>query len=733
MANDSASNAAETTKEQIDLGVYRKLVKQFVDMRRYTTALFWAEKVAVLGGYEARDIYYLAQCMFLLGEFHRAAHTIQHYKLAKTSLPCFNLLLESLYAAKEYNEAASIIQAVDVETMTTSLINQPVDAASGCFQETNSCFGGEENNRNELLASIYLIKGKVFEALDNRGMAMDLYVQALHKSVYCFEALEALVQHEMLMAWEEFELMHHLPLAAQSSETDAKFILKLYESRLKKYYELISARDTEEISPIVNPDVLKCIKEFTSRVQQTTCSTEPKPDKPDKPDKPEKPSSAKKPLTPSQYMSPAQKVLEDLKAPTFSLQTSLSRASSMVDSTQRSLCEASQRRSSGDNEVDTLIPLSECLMRVQRSTDLMASEAEKCFYDCDYKQCLKILNELLKVDPFHNSALTIQISCLVENGDFNRLFYVAHKLVDRYPDKAISWYAVGCYYDMIGKSDPARRYLSKAISLDRLYGPAWLAYGHSFANENEHEQAMAAYFKATQLMRGCHLPLLYIGVECGLTKNLELAEKFFLQAMTIAPMDVYVLHELGVIKYEYEYYDGAATIFQCTVDIIRQRAKANNEEISARWEPLFINLGHACRKIQKYEDALYNFQYALLLKPQTATTYTSIGFIRALLGDLDQAIEYFHKSLALNRDCIVTSTILKNCIEDLMDDSSTIDEICSKAMRDVTESISATSQRVLNADKLNGIKMNLKFEEEEEFGSNSNSDSNMVVEMSFDT
>lgn len=197
----------------------------------------------------------------------------------------------------------------------------------------------------------------------------------------------------------------------------------------------------------------------------------------------------------------------------------------------------------------------------------------------------------MKVDPYHNAALTVQIGCLVEFGDYNstlvyffkstvktdnvclfqELFYVAHKLVDRYPEKAISWYAVGCYYDLIGKSDPARRYLSKATALDRLYGPAWLAYGHSFAKENEHDQvsnsrhtksihihslytfqAMAAYFKAAQLMRGCHLPLLYIGVECGLTKNLELAEKFFYQAMSIAPIDVFVLHELGVIKYEYE-------------------------------------------------------------------------------------------------------------------------------------------------------------------------------------
>lgn len=53
-----------------------------------------------------------------------------------------------------------------------------------------------------------------------------------------------------------------------------------------------------------------------------------------------------------------------------------------------------------------------------------------------------------------------------------------------------------------GKSDLARRYLAKSTCLDRLFGPAWLAYGHSFAIENEHDQAMAAYFKASQLMKG---------------------------------------------------------------------------------------------------------------------------------------------------------------------------------------------------------------------------------------
>lgn len=55
---------------------------------------------------------------------------------------------------------------------------------------------------------------------------------------------------------------------------------------------------------------------------------------------------------------------------------------------------------------------------------------------------------------------------------------------------------------MIGKRDQSRRYLGKATNLDNTFGPAWLAYGHSFAVENEHDQAMAAYFKASQLLKG---------------------------------------------------------------------------------------------------------------------------------------------------------------------------------------------------------------------------------------
>ncbi|KAL9894624.1 cell division cycle protein 16 isoform 1-T1 [Glossina fuscipes fuscipes] len=735
--NEMRSNSTNTDEEKgsIDLDNYRKLVKQFCDLRRYQTALFWAEKVACLSENDPKDVYSKAHCMFLLKEYHRAAYTLRMHKLEKTHIPSYNLLLESLYEAKEYNEAIAVINSVDVEFLASSLINQPLESLDGGGVESQIMFGGEVCGKNEILASISLLKGKIYEAMDNRGLAMDCYVQALYKSVYCYEALEALVQHEMLMAWEEKELMQQLPLEQQSSYVDAKLITKLYETKLKKYYETIGPASNSEQTPIGNLGNLKTIKELNEKIENTRAS-EANIHK----------NVMPKFITPSSshIMSPAHKVLEDFKVPSFSLHVSLTRASSHSNELQRSHFETSGRNRDKDAcDSNTCLPISVCLTRVHKSTDVMAAQAEKLFYDCEYKKGFKILNDLLKVDPYHNAALTVQIGCLVEFGDYNKLFYVAHKLVDRYPEKAISWYAVGCYYDLIGKSDPARRYLSKATALDRLYGPAWLAYGHSFAKENEHDQAMAAYFKAAQLMRGCHLPLLYIGVECGLTKNLELAEKFFYQAMSIAPIDVFVLHELGVIKYEYEYYESAEEVFRTTVDIVTNRAKQNQEEISARWEPLFNNLGHCCRKNKKYKEALKYHQFALLLKPQSSQTFTAIGFVHALMGNLEEAISFFHKSLALNRDCIVTSTILKTCIEDFMDEESIIDEIYGKA--NLTSSSTwgnnapfkvpkiATIEEETSPSPVKFSNMKLKFDDEDDISKNTtNIDTNSVMDISMD-
>lgn len=92
---------------------------------------------------------------------------------------------------------------------------------------------------------MFLIKAKILESMDNRALAIDCYILSLQKSVYLTESLDCLMQHEMLMAWEEKDLIQHImPIQQQCNETDLKILKYLYESKLKKYYTSATVRFT---------------------------------------------------------------------------------------------------------------------------------------------------------------------------------------------------------------------------------------------------------------------------------------------------------------------------------------------------------------------------------------------------------------------------------------------------------------------------------------------------------
>ena len=82
---------------------------------------------------------------------------------------------------------------------------------------------------------------------------------------------------------------------------------------------------------------------------------------------------------------------------------------------------------------------------------------------------------ILKVDPynFDTNIFCLHLSSLVELEKKTELFYAAHKLAEENPTLAISWYAVGCYYFLIGRYESARNYFRKSTTLDPNFGEAW--------------------------------------------------------------------------------------------------------------------------------------------------------------------------------------------------------------------------------------------------------------------
>jgi anaphase-promoting complex subunit 6 len=68
-------------------------------------------------------------------------------------------------------------------------------------------------------------------------------------------------------------------------------------------------------------------------------------------------------------------------------------------------------------------------------------------------------------------------------------------------------------------------------------------------DQDESDQALAAYRSAARLFPGLHTPLLGMGCAYQRMNNLQLAERCLLQASEMCPQDPAVAHELGVLAY----------------------------------------------------------------------------------------------------------------------------------------------------------------------------------------
>ncbi len=66
---------------------------------------------------------------------------------------------------------------------------------------------------------------------------------------------------------------------------------------------------------------------------------------------------------------------------------------------------------------------------------------------------------ILNLISIHNHTMPLHIACMFHiNHLHSKLFILAHDMVDREPDNAVSWYAVGVWYLGNQKWATARQY-----------------------------------------------------------------------------------------------------------------------------------------------------------------------------------------------------------------------------------------------------------------------------------
>ncbi|KAF5204619.1 Cell division cycle 16-like protein [Thalictrum thalictroides] len=515
----------------------RGIVRDCVSKHLYSSAIFFADKVAAFTS-DPADIYMQAQALFLGRHYRRAFHLLNASQIVLRDLRFRYLAAKCLEELKEWEQCLLMLGDPKVDEHGNALE----------LKDCNVMYldkDGEDREIN-ISSAICFLRGKAFDALENRAQARQWYKAAIKADPLCYEALECLIENHMLTCEEELSLLSSLQFAPEDG-----WLSSFYSCLIKKY-------DKESI-----------IEENFRNLEKENCDNNP----------------------------------------------------------------------TGSSVTCTL----------KNNSDLLACKVEY-YHQCgEYQKCFELSSVVLERDPFHSKCTLVHLAAAMELGQSNELYLMASGSLHHYatdkvlPLRALSWFAVGCYYYCIKKYDQSRRFYSKATSLDKTFLPAWIGHGNASAAKEEGDQAMSSFRTAARLFPGCHLPTLYIGMEYMRTHNYKHAEQFFMQAKAICPSDPLVFNELGVVAYHMKEYKQAIWWFEKTLSHVPS-------SLSEMWEPTVVNLAHALRKLKRYSEAVPYYEKALAISTGNLSAYAGLAYTYHLQDNYNAAITYYHKALWLKPD-----------------------------------------------------------------------------------
>ena len=196
------------------LGKSRQLAKEYLNKHLYQSAMFWAEKAALLSNGYLDDVVLFIQSLCAGGQHRRAIGYLQRSPLLEQNSSLRYLAAQCHGACEEWQEVLQLLQPPD-----TAESERP-------GEDVPSHLLGDVKVASKMLL------GRAHEALGNMHEAVSCYTGALMEDVYCVEALEQLYQLYALSEEDEDSLMSSLPLDRKCLETE-QMVRYLYSSKLR--------------------------------------------------------------------------------------------------------------------------------------------------------------------------------------------------------------------------------------------------------------------------------------------------------------------------------------------------------------------------------------------------------------------------------------------------------------------------------------------------------------------
>ncbi|KDQ57264.1 hypothetical protein JAAARDRAFT_58730 [Jaapia argillacea MUCL 33604] len=276
--------------------------------------------------------------------------------------------------------------------------------------------------------------------------------------------------------------------------------------------------------------------------------------------------------------------------------------------------------------------------------DVLFSFADALYAQFRWADCFAITSRILDLVKVHAPTMPLHIACMHHLSHLRpSLFILAHELVDKEPENPLSWYAVGVWYLAAAKWGEARSYFSKTSLMDPRFGPAWVAFAHTFAYEGEHDHAVTAYSTCARLFTGSHLPLMFVGMEHIMLSNYDLADEALNAAYSMCDGDPLLANERGVMAYNRGHFDRAVDLFNAALSLAQ--VTQTSQDV---WTASYMNLGTCYRKLGRLEEAKATYERVIEIDSRSATAYVFLGLVHQLMDNTDLAIVKYHEALSID-------------------------------------------------------------------------------------
>jgi anaphase-promoting complex subunit 6 len=282
--------------------------------------------------------------------------------------------------------------------------------------------------------------------------------------------------------------------------------------------------------------------------------------------------------------------------------------------------------------------------RLGNNPDVLSGLAEEMYERMRYEDAYAVTQRIMDLSKDHDVALPVHISSMFMIERLRpSLFLLAHHLTEVDPDLPAAWYAVGCWYFGVKRWLEARKHFSKCVQLDPRFAPGWVAFAHTFAYEGESDQAIVSYSTAERNFSANHTIKLFLGMEHLAQGNLTLAELYLTGSAEIWEEDALSRNERGVVAYYSGRMHEAIALFRSAL-----QAAQDVQQPASAWVATHMNLAFALRRTGQTSEARACFLRAIELDPDSGNGYTGVGMCYHRDGDLDEAIAWYHRALAID-------------------------------------------------------------------------------------